>query len=184
MSDEPYNMGTRRLVDVLAAIQFLGTYRFYKISLESWRKRIKFEPKSEVPWERLFSDHPEFFRISTYEEDEDDNEGVDDDDVTSKDKRVCLVLRRARPKNFNVDTGETVTRDERKALSEKERRRISRAPLEPSDLSVLLNAAIELHGRYIAHQEARRWFVPLVASLSGTIGAIVGAIIVAIFGRG
>ena len=159
MTDNPYLRGTDRLADVLAAIQFLGTYRFYKVGFDYWHDRIKVDPKSADSWERVFRDHPEFFRVS------------------DEEQNVCLILRRARPKNFNVDTGETITRTERKGLSERDRERITRAPLTTADLAVLLNAAIELHGRYIAQQQERRWYISLVAPLTGLVGVIVGAII-------
>ena len=164
MNENPYLGGTDRLSDVLAAIQFLGTYRFYKVGFGYWKDRIKSKPKSAESWEQLFREHPEFFRVS------------------DKEENVCLILRRARSKSFNVDTEETISRDERKALTDEARERISRAPLSTTDLAVLLNAAIELHGRYIAHQAERRWFVSIFAPLMGLLGVILGAVIGAMLG--
>jgi hypothetical protein len=44
----PYLKGAKRLADVIAAIQFLGTYKFYKVGFDYWEKRIKSPPKSYI----------------------------------------------------------------------------------------------------------------------------------------
>jgi hypothetical protein len=154
-----YLLGIDRLSDVLAAIQFLGTYKFYKISLEYWDGRMKNKPKSADSWKQLFIDHPEFFRYS-------EEEG-----------NVCLIMRRARPKNYNVDTGEIIDRAELEKMTGKAKERISREHLSPSEIATLMNVAIDLHNRSIAHEEERRWKITLLAPAMGMIGVILGALI-------
>lgn len=159
MNANPYLLGTSRLTDVLVGIQFLGTYRFYKVGFDYLNDRVKETPKSAKSWKQLFREHPEFFRVS----DEENN--------------VCLILRRARAKNFNVDTEEKITRDERKALLKEQKKRISREPLTTSEVATMMSTAIELHGRTIAQQEERRWYVSLIPPIAGLAGVIIGAVI-------
>lgn len=56
----PYMKGATRIADVIAAIQFLGTYKFYKVGFDYWEKRIKSPPKSALDWKIIFIKHPEF----------------------------------------------------------------------------------------------------------------------------
>ncbi len=153
----PYLLGTPRLADVIAGIQFLGGYKFYKISLTYWEDRIKFPPKSAKSWEELFRQHPEFFRVS------------------EEERNVCLMLRRARTKNFNVDTLETISKDERRVLSSEQKKRITRQPLNTNDITALISTAVELHSRSIEHQQESRWYLPLIPSIVGLTGVILGA---------
>ncbi len=164
MNYNPYLLGTNRLSDVLVGIQFLGTYKFYKVGFDYWNERTKVGPKSADSWEELFRDHSEFFRVS------------------DEEQNVCLMLRRARPKDFNVDTGETITRNERRTLTREEKGRITRAPLSTSDVAMLMTTAMELHSRTIAQQQESRWYIPLILSFVGLGGVIIGAIIAAVLG--
>jgi hypothetical protein len=64
MMRSPY-LEANRLQDVIAALQFLGTYKDYKLSAQEWDKQLKSQPMSAGGlWSRLFSEHPEFFRES------------------------------------------------------------------------------------------------------------------------
>ncbi len=53
-----------RLGDVIAALQFLGQYDDYKLSVEKWTDKLATMPRSsdEKSWSEVFSEHPEFFR--------------------------------------------------------------------------------------------------------------------------
>ena len=53
----------RRLADVIAAIQAMGTYKFYKLDFEGWAERITANPNQAPYWKNLFEEHPEFFRL-------------------------------------------------------------------------------------------------------------------------
>ena len=93
MMRSPYLASNDRLGDVISAIQTLGTYRFYKLKPDSWSERISGDGDQVDSWTKIFRDHPEFFRFS------------------SDDRSVSLVLRRQKPKLFDVDSLEMVTRE-------------------------------------------------------------------------
>jgi hypothetical protein len=80
MIRNPY-LEVNRLQDVLAALQFFATYPDYDLTSEDFRSKLGAGPKSTSDWSSIFTDHPEFFRLSERHGD------------------YSLVLRRARPKN-------------------------------------------------------------------------------------
>lgn len=51
-----------RLQDIVAALQIMGSYRKYKMSVEDWKEIIENNPVSANNWKDVFEDHPEFFR--------------------------------------------------------------------------------------------------------------------------
>jgi hypothetical protein len=67
-----------RLQDVVAALQFLGTYKKYKLSVSDWEPKLENKPISAASWKDVFDEHPEFFR-------------------TNDKELVSLVWRRALP---------------------------------------------------------------------------------------
>ena len=150
----PYLESSKRLADVMAAIQYLATHKFGSRTVENWSGSIGSSPKSADSWKTLFEEHPEFFRV--------------------KEGYVALVWRRANQKNFNMDTGKTHSKEQIKALSSDEKKLITRKPLEPAQTEALLNSAIQMHAAAIAHKKEFRWWIPLIASL---LGVVVGAIL-------
>ncbi|RIH89095.1 hypothetical protein [Calidithermus roseus] len=50
---------------------------------------------------------------------------------------------------------------------------MTRRPLSPDEIATLTKTAIDLHARSIAHVQERRWLIPLLWSLLGTIVGIV-----------
>jgi len=62
-NESPYLSNSRRLADVLAAIQVMGAYTFSSRKYESWVEKLG-EPLSAKEWSAIFSEHPEFFRVS------------------------------------------------------------------------------------------------------------------------
>ena len=157
--NNPYLKGSNRLADVLTGIQFLSTYRFYKVGFDYWQDRIKMEPRSADSWKDVFKNNPEFFRVS-------ESEG-----------NVCLLMRRAKPSDYDVDTTATVTRHERSDLSEKEKDRITRAPLDTQEKQMLMKMAVDLHERAFAHWDLERRFWVFVPSMIAAATAIVVTII-------
>ena len=153
-----------RLSDVIAAIQTMGTYKFYKMSPASWADRINGDESQSDHWARVFEDHPEFFRFD------------------SARKRVSLVVRRQRPKRFDVDKEATITRDEFYSYSDEKKSRVSRLPLTSSECETLMDIAINLHRNAIEEERDRRWWIPLVMSLVGASIGAVAAFLAAIFG--
>src|SRR5688500_18588789 len=71
-----------RLGDVVAAIQAMGTYKFYKLPFDGWADRISGDSSKGDHWKTVFLEHPEFFRFD------------------SKREKASLVWRRQYPKRF------------------------------------------------------------------------------------
>jgi len=63
-----------------------------------------------------------------------------------------------------------------KTLKEEQRKRISRTPLTNSDISTLINTAINLHGGELDHKKDSRWWISGTIGLAGVIlGAVIKA---------
>lgn len=155
----PYVKDERRLAEVIAAIQTLGTYRFYKMDFKGWADRISGDEALAGHWEQIFKDHPEFFRLD------------------ASRKKASLVIRRQHSKLFNVDTQEAITKDGFNALNEEDKQRISRSPLSADEISTLINTAVLLHARAIEHKRNLRWWIPILIALITTVGGFAGAYI-------
>ena len=151
-ADSPYLKEPQRLEDVIAAIQAMGTYKFYKLSFERWSRRISGTKGAEDHWKRVIEEHPEFFR------------------VTGDDQKASLVWRRSYPRRYHVDSGRELSQEEYDALSEEEKQnRISRIPLGSADIATLVSTAIDMHARALEVQKDDRWWIPLGASLIGVV---------------
>jgi hypothetical protein len=156
----PYIADPNRLADVIAAIQAMGVYRFHMCSFGRWAERISGDASRGEYWMRIFEDHPEFFRLDTSR------------------KMASLVWRRQLRRRFDVDADRLVPEHEYRALSPKQRKRISRPPLSPADIEALIETAISLHTRAVELQQERRWWITILSSaLGGLAGAILGAFI-------
>ncbi|KAA2217191.1 N-carbamoyl-L-amino acid amidohydrolase [Maribacter flavus] len=152
MNASPYLKHENRLAEVIAAIQVMGKYRFYKLDFSKWADRISGDENEAKRWQNVFIEHPEFFRI----------------DQTKK--KASLVWRRNLPKDYNVDTRNEITKKDFLALSDDDKARISRRPLSNSDICMLIESAINLHARALQQKQDRRWWIPL------TIGLVLGII--------
>jgi hypothetical protein len=150
-SDSPYLLHDDRLGDVIAAIQTLGTYKFYKLDFADWADRICGDVKQADHWRKLFEEHPEFFRLD------------------SKRERPSLVWRRQHQKLFNVDLGAAMSRDEYNNLDDEQKKRISRLPLSSGEIETLVNTAINLHNRALESRKDQRWWVTAVIGLAGVL---------------
>ena len=64
----PYLANADRLADVIAAIQVMGAYRFYKLNFKGWADRISADETKADYWRNIFMEHPEFFRLDTKKE--------------------------------------------------------------------------------------------------------------------
>lgn len=161
MPNSPYIVSNDRLSDVISAIQTLGTYRYYKLSVDAWSERICGDGSEAEKWKLVFKEHPEFFRFS------------------SDGSKASLVLRRQKPKLFDVDTLEFVTREERDGRSADGQQRITRAPLSDNDLKMLIDVAIALHSKALENQRDGRWWISVISTIGvaliGLIGVWLGA---------
>ena len=157
----PYISNKNRLADVIAAIQVMGTYKFYKLDFSGWADRIVGDESKGEYWRNIFEEHPEFFRLD------------------SKRERASLVWRRNYQKLYDVDKEEKISREAYIALSPEQKKRVSRTPLTNSDISTLVNTAINLHSREMDHKKDSRWWV---AGVFGLLGVILGTVLKAIIG--
>jgi hypothetical protein len=156
----PYLLHENRLADVIAAIQTMGTYKFYKLDFGNWADRITGDKNNADYWRKIFEQHPEFFRLD------------------SQKLRASLVWRRQYPKRYNVDTNSVIDKDEYYSLPEDKKLRISRNPLETETIQALVKTAIDLHSTALQHQQDKRWWIPLIVSgIGGLIGAIIGGLL-------
>jgi hypothetical protein len=160
LKKSPYLNDPQRLADVIAAVQAMGTYKFYKMTFDGWADRITADESKADYWKKIFEEHPEFFRLDT------------------ERKRASLVWRRQYPKRFHVDQERRLSIQEYESLSDEEKRRVSRDPLTPQDIKALVDTAINLHSRAIELQHERRWWIPLISSATGgLVGATLGAFV-------
>jgi len=156
MGKSPY-LKDQRLADVIAAIQVMATYRFYKLDFESWADRITGDRGNAERWKCILEDHPEFFRLD------------------AQKLRASLVIRRQHPKRYDVDNFKEISKTEFDGLENKSR--VSRSPLRTDETSSLIQTAINLHSRAIAQEQESRWWVILVPAGVGLLGVIIGALI-------
>lgn len=163
MSKSPYLRNDDRLNDVISAIQTLGTYRFYRMSPQKWSERICGDESQAEKWCGVFRDHPEFFRFS------------------SDDKSVSLVLRRQKPKLFDVDSLKLISRDDRVLRNAEGRARISRSPLSEGELQLLIGLATNFHSKALEDRRDGRWWTPIattvIAALIGLGGVVLGSML-------
>jgi hypothetical protein len=153
----PYLAESNRLGDVIAAIQVMATYKFYKTTFEEWADRIAADKSQTDKWKRIFIEHPEFFRLD------------------SKREKVSLVWRRQFAKRYDVDNERAVTADEAKEILQGPRwERLSRNPLTATDVKTLIDTAVNLHNRALEHEKDKRWWFPIFSAVGALIGSCVG----------
>lgn len=150
----PYLADSTRLGDVVAAIQAMATYKFYKLSFADWSDRLCADESQAEKWRTVFLEHPEFFRLDSNRE------------------KASLVWRRQFPKRYDVDAAKIITSEEFERMSPAQKLRVSRNPLSSADIKALVDTAVNLHSRALEHQKDKRWWIPL-ASL---VGAFAGAV--------
>ncbi len=156
-SDSSPYLKEGRLADVIAAITALGLYKFYKLSFAGWAERIGGDDGDAERWQAVFRDHPEFFRINP------------DGDKAS------LVWRRQQPQNYDVDGNVCV--DKKTALDKPGGLRLSRKPLEPSEVSALIALAVDMHDRALEQSKASRWWIPIVTGALAFAGGVAGGML-------
>jgi hypothetical protein len=172
-TQSPYLSEPDRLADVIAAIQALGSYKFYKLTFARWSERISGSEDDAAHWERVFKDHPEFFRL--------------DGDRA----KASLVWRRQFPRRFDVDAGKIITaaddardgdhddieatRANLRAVDE----RLSREPLSSDEIKILIDAAIDLHSRALEAKKESRWWFPLMVAVLAAVASFSGAVLAA-----
>lgn len=156
----PYLKHPDRLADVIAAIQVMAVYKFYKLDFAGWADRICGSETEADHWRTVFTEHPEFFRLDAARQ------------------KASLVWRRQHPKGFHVDTGARVSKEDLEALPPTEQARVSRTPLTSDEISTLLQIATTLHARALeARQDTRWWWSGVFGLLGVLLGALLGAVL-------
>lgn len=157
MQDSPY-LKPCRLGDVIAAIQVLAYYKFYRLEVSEWAERIAGNAGNAAALQEVFADHPEFFQLS---------EG-------SAGQKAALVARRSFTRSYDVDAASEIARDEAMARRDDPEAwaRLSRRPLTPDETAVLIRTAVDMHSRAVEQRKAGRWWVPLAAAAIGFGGGI------------
>ncbi|MEK7137690.1 MAG: N-carbamoyl-L-amino acid amidohydrolase [Patescibacteria group bacterium] len=150
----PYLNDRDRLADVVAMLQVMGTYKFASREIDKWGESLGRPPLSAESWRKVFEEHPEFFRL--------------------RDDLASLVWRRASERVYDTVTGKEITKVEADALSEEARKKLSRAPLSPEQVTSLIEVAIKLQTQAISRRQELRWWVPV---LVGAIGIAIGALL-------
>jgi hypothetical protein len=156
--NSPYLNENSRLGDVIAAIQAMATYKFYKLDFEGWADRISADKKRASHWQKVFEEHPEFFRLD------------------SERKKASLVWRRQYPKRYSIDSLTKLSKEQYDNLTTEQKARVSRVPLLASDIKTLVDTAINLHSRAVETQKHQQWYKPLLLqAFAALIGAVIGA---------
>lgn len=150
--DSPYLRNRHRLADVLAALQVMGAYTWASRKVSAWEDKLG-APKSSNSWLEIFDEHPEFFRVSG--------------------EWISLRWRHGYDRNFSPTASRELTSTEIAKLPSDEKDDLTRKALESDQIEALMNTAIELHNRAIAHSQERRWLTPLLFALLGTIIGVV-----------
>ena len=155
-----------RLADLIAAIQVMGTYRFAVRRLDRWERRLGRVPLSAGSWRDVFEHHPEFFTVIR--------------ETTAQqlnNPNVSLVWRRSKERNYDTYTHSVVTRETAIAIAgsdpEEEAKQLSRPPLDSSEISMLINLAIELHERELKHEQERRWWYAVMVAIAGLLVSLI-----------
>jgi hypothetical protein len=164
-NESPYLKHPQRLGDVVAAISVMGTYKWDSVPADRWQELIGGAPhESEVSWSDVFTDHPEFFRMTGK------------DNTTGKGK-WSLVWRRARDWSWDTKTGKPTTEEEEllAQLCPEDNcpeDRFSRKPLAPDETTKLIGIALNMQTQAIARRVELRCWVPVVV---GVICVFIGA---------
>ncbi|WP_457096841.1 hypothetical protein [Lysobacter sp. P5_B9] len=157
-----------RLADLIAAIQVMGTYRFAVRRLDRWEKRLGRIPLSAVSWCEVFAQHPEFFTVIRERAPHQSN-----------NPNVSLVWRRSKERNFDTHEHATVPREAAVAIAQRDpeddAQQLSRAPLDSSEISMLVNLAVDLHERELKHKQERRWWFAALVAIAGVLVSLVTA---------
>lgn len=162
--NSPYLENKFRLADIIAALQILGSYTWASREWDNWEKKLG-TPRSAGNWKIIFNEHPEFFRVSLPDK---------------KNKEwVSLRWRHGYDKNFDIEQGKELSKSEfdlleKSLLKQQLNERLTRKALTAEQIEALINTAIELHERTIAHKEEKRWLIPFLFAF---VGIIIGAIL-------
>jgi hypothetical protein len=151
-----------RLADVVGAIQVMGVYPWSSRKVEDWTRKLG-DPLSADNWGIVFREHPEFFRLT-------------------REEWASLRWRHGYDRVFDTSQGKELSAAECAKLSEEEQDKLlTRRPLAADQIETLLTTAVEFHSRAIAHQQERRWLIPLLFGLGTALLSFLGAFLGAVW---
>jgi hypothetical protein len=171
-----------RLANVIAAIQILsvsdqasGTLNRWVAELEASEELtpeqinhtpIKYAERKK--WAAVFEQHPEFFKTYTLR----------------GEQHVLLRWRYAQSINFNLKSQTNPTpADGDKPDDAVEKANPASKPLDPDQIQVLINTAIELHDKEAAAVRQPDRLSPfLMATVGAALGTVVGGVLVVALG--
>jgi hypothetical protein len=160
VSPNYYLSNQNRLADVIAAIQAMSTYKYYKMDFDGWADRISGDSTKGAYWQSIFQQHPEFFRLD------------------SRREKASLVWRRQYPKRYHVGLLRKISNEEYEELSNDEKlQRVSREPLKSDEIQALIETAINLHSKEVELRQEKRWWIPVLSIVAGLLGALLGGLI-------
>jgi hypothetical protein len=175
---------TDRLANVIAAIQIMGVSECASGTIDRWAAELEASEEltpqeiENTPvrfgdrrkWQTIFEQHPEFFKSYTMR----------------GEPRVALRWRYAQVVNgHGKSNGSTPDTPEAKGDAKPETAydltKVPSRPLTADQLQVLINTAIELHGREVAAaRPAEGFHWPLFTVAGALLGSIAGGILVAL----
>jgi hypothetical protein len=92
----------------------------------------------------------------------------------TKHEYALLRWRHAYDHTYDPEKERELSIWERGQLPVDEKRHLTAKPLLSDQIGVLINTAIELHVRALAHEQENRWLTPL---LFGLLGVVLGAVL-------
>jgi len=97
------------------------------------------------------------------------------DGTLEANPQVALAWRRSKERNYDTFKQESIGRDEAKAIAETDPEdgatRLSRPPLSTTEISLLVQLALDLHERELKHQQERRWWYAVVLGVAGLVAS-------------
>jgi hypothetical protein len=136
----------------------MGVYPWSSRLVEDWTSKLG-GPLSADNWAVVFREHPEFFRLT--------DAGW-----------ASLRWRHGYDRVFAPSQGKELSAAECAALSQDEQNQLlTRRCLTADQIGTLLDTAVEFHSRAIAHQQERRWLIPLLFGLGTALLSFVGALL-------
>lgn len=171
MSKSPYLINPKRIEDVIAGIQVLGSYE--KKTSRRLKLWISLLGKDETYWKKVFEEHPEFFRVNDKTEQIDE---LDDDNSDSNTSEIWISLRWrfAYQKVYDHIRKIELSEDELKKLTSQEKKKLTRKPLSSEQIQSLITTAINLNEKAINDDIRKKWWRPLLTGVFVILGALIG----------
>ena len=153
-----------RLADIIHAVTAMGLHPWAGKSESEWERKLGKPLSADTGrWGEVFSEHPEFFRVRS------------DSNSDSMSDLISLQLRHTYHWDYDGKNCVPVSPDEANSMRDDRRETdLTFKPLKIDEIGLLLKAAMELHSRAIADEEANRWWkVARVNFLFTVIGALI-----------